>query len=161
MSARSKSRKRALDVLYAAEARGIDPVDVLDERQEWATLSSSAGPAGDRMDLGEQPSPGAELTEYARELVRGVVAHQHRIDDLISEHAHGWTLDRMPAVDRAILRLATWELLYSDDVPAAVAVDEAVELAKTLSTDDSPRFVNGVLGQLMVIAGRLREASPR
>ena len=160
MSARSKSRKRALDVLYSAEARGVDPTAVLDERQEWATLSSS-GTAGDRMDLGAQPSPGAELTEYAQALVRGVVAHQGRIDGIISEHAHGWTLERMPAVDRAILRLATWELLYSDDVPAAVAVDEAVELAKTLSTDDSPRFVNGVLGQLVIIAGRLREASPR
>ena len=88
--------------------------------------------------------------------MRGVADHQHRIDDLLVEHAEGWTLPRMPAVDRAILRIAVYELIWSDDVPTAVAVDEAVELAKSLSTDNSPRFVNGVLGPIAAIAPSLR-----
>ncbi len=136
MSARSKARKRALDVLYAADARRADPLDVLTERID----SVEAAPLG----------------EYAEELVRGFSSHQERIDGLLSEHAEGWTLDRMPAVDRAILRIGVYELIYSADVPAAVAVDEAVELAKSLSTDNSPRFVNGVLGQILLIAPQLR-----
>src|SRR3954465_428100 len=117
MSARSKARKRALDLLYAADARGADPVDVLTERID----SVDAAPLGD----------------YAETLVRGYAAHAERIDDLLSEHAEGWTLDRMPAVDRAILRIAVYELVYSIDVPAPVAIDEAVEMAKTLSTENS------------------------
>ena len=136
MSARSKARKRALDVLYAADARGADPLDVLSERVD----SEEAAPLG----------------EYAEILIRGYADHAARIDDLLSEHAEGWTLDRMPAVDRAILRIAVYELVYSPDVPAAVAVDEAVELAKSLSTDNSPRFINGVLGQILLIAPQLR-----
>ena len=139
MSARTKARKRALDVLYAADARGADPLDVLTERID------SVGSA-DAVPLGE----------YAEVLVRGVAAHADRIDDLLSEHAEGWTLDRMPAVDRAILRIGVYELVYSPDVPAAVAVDEAIELAKSLSTDNSPRFINGVLGQILTIAPELR-----
>jgi len=136
MSARSKSRKRALDVLYAADARNADPLDVLSERID----SEEAAPLG----------------EYAEQLVRGYAAHAVRIDDLLSEHAEGWTLDRMPAVDRAILRIAVYKLVYSADVPAPVAIDEAVEMAKTLSTDNSPRFINGVLGQILTIAPQLR-----
>jgi transcription antitermination protein NusB len=136
MSARSKARKRALDVLYAADARGADPLDVLDERIDADEITP--------------------LGEYAQTLVRGYAAHAARIDDLLGEHAEGWTLDRMPAVDRAILRIAVFELVYSDDVPAPVAVDEAVELAKSLSTDNSPRFINGVLGQILLIAPQLR-----
>ncbi|SDO27752.1 NusB antitermination factor [Nakamurella panacisegetis] len=136
MSARSKARKRALDVLYAADARGADPLDVLSERVD----SEEAAPLG----------------EYAETLIRGYADHAARIDDLLSEHAEGWTLNRMPAVDRAILRIAVYELVYSPDVPAAVAVDEAVELAKSLSTDNSPRFINGVLGQILLIAPQLR-----
>ncbi len=137
MSARSKARKRALDVLYAADARGADPLDVLTER----------------IDSDEA----AALGEYAETLVRGYAAHAGRIDDLLSEHAEGWTLERMPAVDRAILRIAVYELVYSADVPAPVAVDEAVEAAKSLSTDNSPRFINGVLGQILMIAPQLRQ----
>ena len=144
MSARSKSRKRALDVLFAAEARGIDPLVVLAERMEPPT-----GP-----DLHSW----AQMGEYAESIVRGVVEHKHRIDDLLSEHARGWTLDRMPAVDRAVLRIAVYELLYSLDVPPAVVVNEAVDAAKLLSTDDSPKFVNGVLGQIAVITPQLRGA---
>ncbi|GGL86293.1 transcription antitermination factor NusB [Nakamurella endophytica] len=136
MSARSKARKRALDVLYAADARGVDPSLVLGER----LADREAVPLGD----------------YAEELVRGYAEHHDRIDDLIAEHAEGWTLARMPAVDRSILRIATYELAYRVDVPPAVAVDEAVELAKSLSTDNSPRFVNGVLGDIALLASRLR-----
>lgn len=139
MSARTKARKRALDVLYAADARGADPLDVLAERIA-SVESAEAAPLG----------------EYAEVLVRGYAEHCGRIDDLLGEHAEGWTLDRMPAVDRAILRIGVYELVYSPDVPAAVAVDEAVELAKSLSTDNSPRFINGVLGQILTIAPQLR-----
>ncbi|GAB4067641.1 transcription antitermination factor NusB [Angustibacter speluncae] len=128
MAARSKARKRALDVLFEADQRGLDPVQVLAQRL----------PAAD------PPVP-----EYAVTLVEGVVAHRERIDELLSTYSQGWTLDRMPAVDRTILRLGLFELLWADDVPDAVAVDEAVELAKSLSTDDSPSFVNGLLGRLV------------
>jgi N utilization substance protein B len=128
VAARSKARKRALDVLFEADQRGLDPVAVLRERL----------PAAD------PPVP-----EYAVTLVEGVVAHRERIDELLSTYSQGWTLDRMPAVDRAVLRLGLFELLWCDDVPDAVAVDEAVELAKSLSTDDSPAFVNGLLGRLV------------
>ena len=135
MSARSKARKRALDVLFAADARDVDPLTVMSQRAE-----TDAVPMG----------------EYGELLVRGVTEHHGRIDDLLAEHSQGWTLSRMPAVDLAILRIAVYELLYSEDVPPAVAVDEAVELAKSLSTDNSPRFVNGVLGKLMELAPGLR-----
>ena len=134
MSARSKSRKRALDVLFAAEARGIDPLVVLAERMEPPT-----GP-----DLHSY----AAMGEYAESIVRGVVEHQHRIDDLLSEHARGWTLDRMPAVDRTIIRIGVFELRHVDEVPDAVALSEAVSLARELSTDESPSFVNGVLAKI-------------
>ncbi len=144
MSARSKSRKRALDVLYAAEARGVDPLVVLAERMEPPT-----GP-----DLHSY----AVMGDYAESIVRGFVEHQGRVDALLSEHSRGWTLERMPAVDRAILRIAVYELLYSLDVPPAVVVNEAVDAAKVLSTDDSPKFVNGVLGQIAVITPQLRGA---
>jgi len=144
VSARSKSRKRALDVLYAAEARGVSPLVVLAERME--------GPTGP--DLHTYSPMGG----YAESVVRGFIDHQSRVDGLLSEHSRGWTLDRMPAVDRAILRIAVYELLYSLDVPPAVVVNEAVNAAKLLSTDDSPRFVNGVLGQIAVLTLQLRGA---
>jgi N utilization substance protein B len=138
MAARSKSRKRALDVLYAADAREADPLQVLTDR----LADADATPLGD----------------YAEQLVRGVAEHLTRLDSLIAQHSIDWSLDRMPAVDRAILRIAVWEIVYAADVPPAVAVDEAVELAKSLSTDNSPRFVNGVLGQIVSIAPELRGA---
>ncbi|WP_447003169.1 transcription antitermination factor NusB [Saccharothrix isguenensis] len=136
MGARSKARKRALDVLYEADLRGVDPVTLLADR------------------VGSTDVP--PVNDYTITLVEGVTAHRSRIDDLISEHAEGWTLQRMPAVDRAVLRIGLYELLWAADVPDAVAIDEAVELAKGLSTDDSPRFVNGVLGRIAVIADQLR-----
>ncbi|MEU4741724.1 transcription antitermination factor NusB [Actinosynnema sp. NPDC023658] len=136
MGARSKARKRAVDVLYEADLRGTDPVTLLADR------------------VGSTDVP--PVNDYTITLVEGVTAHRARIDDLISEHAEGWTLQRMPAVDRAVLRIGLYELLWAGDVPDAVAIDEAVELAKGLSTDDSPRFVNGVLGRIAVIADQLR-----
>ena len=128
MAARSKARKRAVDVLYEADLRGSDPLAVL----------------RDRVADGNPPVP-----EPAVRLVEGVVEQQPRIDELISEHASGWSLERLPDVDRAILRMAVYELLWVDDVPDAVVIDEAVELAKALSTDDSPAYVNGVLGGIV------------
>jgi N utilization substance protein B len=136
VGARSKARKRAVDVLYAAALRDADPVTLHAERTSVA----------------EQPSP----DDYATTLIEGVVAHRERIDELLTEHAEGWTLDRMPFVDVAVLRLGVYELLWAQDVPDPVAIDEAVQLAKSLSTDDSPRFVNGVLGRLAGIADHLR-----
>lgn len=128
MGARSKARKRAVDVLYEAGQRDGDPL---------ATLRI-------RLAQGDPPVP-----EYAVELVEGVVAHRPRIDELLTTYADGWTLERMPPVDLAILRLGVFELLWRDDVPDPVVLSEAVELAASLSTDDSPGFVNGLLGRVL------------
>ncbi|GAB2462924.1 transcription antitermination protein NusB [Jatrophihabitans fulvus] len=128
MAARSKARKRALDVLYEADVRGVDAVSTLAER----------------VALADPP-----VNDYTIELVEGVQAHREDIDGILAQYAEGWTVDRMPDVDRAVLRLGVYEVLWRDDVPDAVAIDEAVELAKALSTDDSPKFVNGVLGRVV------------
>jgi transcription antitermination protein NusB len=125
--ARSKARKRALDILFEAEQRDSPVLDLLAER----------------ITLGSPPVPG-----YAADLVRGVATHAARIDELISQYAEGWTLDRMPAVDRNVLRIGIYELLWADDVPDAVAINEAVLLAQDLSTDASPAFVNGLLARI-------------
>jgi len=130
MPARRKARKRALDMLYEADLRGLPPEQVL-------TLYVA------RLD---QPTP-AHLG-YAVSLVEGVAAHRERIDELISSYAEGWTLARMPPVDRNLARIAVYELLWVDEIDDAVAITEAVELARQLSTDDSPRFLNGMLGQI-------------
>ena len=137
MSARSKARKRALDVLFESEQRGVDVLETL---------------AG-RVAAADPP-----VSEFTVELVEGVVAHRDRIDELLTTYSRGWSLDRMPAVDRAVLRLGTFELLWLDDVPDAVVVDQAVELARSLSTDDSPGFVNGVLGRLIDLKPMLAPA---
>lgn len=128
MAARSKARKRAVDVLYEADVRSRDRRALLAER----------------VADGNPPVP-----EHTVRLVEGVDEHARRIDELIDTHASGWSIDRLPDVDRAILRMAVYELLWADDVPDAVVIDEAVELAKTLSTDDSPGYVNGVLGAIL------------
>jgi N utilization substance protein B len=128
VAARSKARKRALDVLYESDLRGIDPLTTLAVRRA----------------LAEPP-----VNDYTVELVEGVQSHRDRIDAILAGYAEGWTLARMPGVDRAVLRLGVYELLWREEVPAAVAIDEAVELAKSLSTDESPRFVNGVLAQVL------------
>lgn len=130
MGARTKARKRALDVLFEADQRGLDAITLLADRIA-------------------QPGTEAALPQYSVDLVEGVIAQLDRIDELLATHSHGWTIDRMPAVDRALLRLGTWEILFNDDVPDAVAIDEAVELARSLSTDDSPQFVNGLLGRIV------------
>lgn len=128
MAARSKARKRALDVLYAAEMRAQDPVEALD-----AAIAGGEGPTN----------------PYTETLVRGVGEHRARIDELLGQYAQGWTLERMPAVDRTALRIGAYELLYVDDVPPPVAVSEAIALVRNLSTDESPSFVNGVLGSML------------
>ncbi len=128
MGARSKARKRALDVLYEADQRGVAPLDTL----------------RDRLALSDPPVP-----DYSVRLVEGVVEHLVRIDELLETYAQEWTIDRFPAVDLAVLRIGTFELLWCDDIPDAVAVSEAVELAASLSTDESPAFVNGLLGRLL------------
>jgi transcription antitermination protein NusB len=140
MSARSKARKRALDVLFESEQRGVDVLETL---------------AG-RVAAADPP-----VSEFTVELVEGVVAHRDRIDELLTTYSQGWSLDRMPAVDRAVLRLGTFELLWLDDVPDAVVVDQAVELARYLSTDDSPGFVNGVLGRLLDLKPMLAPEQPQ
>ena len=125
--ARSKARKRALDILFEAELRGLPVLELLAER----------------ITLGSPPVPA-----YTADLVRGVSVHSARIDELISQYAEGWTLDRMPAVDRNVLRIGVYELLWASDVPDGVAISEAVLLAGDLSTDASAAFVNGLLARI-------------
>jgi N utilization substance protein B len=129
VSARTKARKRALDVLFEADQRGANVLDIL------ALRLADAGR--------ETPLPG-----YSATIVRGVVARWTEINTLIQEASTEWTMPRMPAVDRALLRIGAWEILFNDEVATSVAIDEAVSLAADLSTDDSPSFVNGVLGTL-------------
>ncbi len=127
MSARTKARKRALDILFEADQRGANVLDVLEERVAL-------------------PGRESALPEYASQIVTGVVAHWTRIQEILQSVSTEWTVERMPAVDRALLRIGVWEILFHDAVPTAVAIDEAVELATSLSTPESPSFINGVLG---------------
>jgi transcription antitermination protein NusB len=127
MGARTKARKRAVDVLFEADQRGRAAAAVLEDTTQR----------------------GAARNPYTGQLVDGVAAHATMIDKLLTETSVDWSVDRMPAVDRAILRMATYELLWSTEVPAEVTIDEAVELAKALSTDNSPAFVNGILSRLL------------
>ncbi len=128
MSARTKYRKRALDVLFESELQGL----------------TTGGSLPERLVTNHPP-----INAYTVTLVEGVTANAERIDGLVAEHARGWTLSRMPGVDRNLLRIATFEILFADDVPDAVAVSEAVDLARELSTDESPGFVAGVLGAIV------------
>jgi transcription antitermination protein NusB len=136
LAARTKARKRAIDVLFEADQRGTPVLQVLAERLV-------------------EPGTQARIPQYSVELVEGVMAELERIDELLATYSRGWSLDRMPAVDRALLRVGAWEILYSE-VPDAVAVSEAVELARSLSTDDSPGFVNGLLGRLVELKPTLQ-----
>jgi transcription antitermination protein NusB len=129
VSARSKARKRALDLLFEAEQRGLNADTLLTERIA-------------------QPATQHSLNEYTVEIVRGVVARWNQINELLATYSQGWAIERMPAVDRAILRIGAWEVVYSEAVPDGVAISEAVALARLLSTDDSPTFVNGLLARL-------------
>ena len=129
MAARTKARKRALDLLFEAEQRKVNVGELLRER-----LAA--------------PVTEAPLSEFTADLVTGVVEHWAQVDELIATYSQGWTLNRMPAVDRAILRLGAYEVLFSTDVPEGVAISEWVSMATEISTDDSPKFVNGLLGRL-------------
>jgi transcription antitermination protein NusB len=128
MTARTKARKRALDILFECDARDVMPLELLDERVMAA----------------DPP-----VNEYTAELVRGVAGNIGRIDELLTTYSQGWTIERMPAVDRNVLRLGVFEVLYVEDVPDAVAVTEAMSLVRDLSTDESPAFVNGILGNIV------------
>ena len=136
MPARRKARKRALDVLYEADLRDLAPSGVLESYLQRI----------------EKPRP--DHLDYAIGLVEGVAKHLDRIDELIASYAEGWTIDRMPVVDRNLARIAVYELLYEPDIDDPVAITEAVELAKQMSTDDSPRFLNGILGRIAEFAAR-------
>lgn len=136
MGARTKARKRALDLLFEAEQRGVNPRDLLDERV--------AAPV--------TPAP---LPEYTAQLVRGVVENWRTINEALETYAKGWSLNRMPAVDRALLRLSTYEVLFVDDVPDGVAVSEAKHLATELSTDNSPQFIGGLLSKISEVKDTL------
>ncbi|QLY29080.1 transcription antitermination factor NusB [Nocardia huaxiensis] len=143
LGARHKARRRAVDLLFEAEARDIDPAELLAERVSLSVRDESVAP----------------VNPYTRVLVEGVADDLDRVDGTIESYLQDWTLSRLPAVDRAILRVAVWELFHANDVPPVVAVDEAVELAKALSTDDSPSFINGVLGRVVEVAPQVRAAA--
>ena len=127
MNSRTKARLRALEVLFEADQRNEDYIEVLRRRRLYTV---------------------AQISAYAEEIVRGVRDHDEEIREFIETYARDWSFDRMPAVDRAVLRLGAWELLYNDEVPDAVAISEAVGLVRVLSTNDSPKFVNGLLDKL-------------
>ena len=131
MSARSKARKQALDLLYESDIRGSDAMQLLETR--------------DNPDDGPDARP---IREYTRELISGVADNRRKIDELIMTYAQGWDMDRLPAVDRNILRLGIFEILWTTSVPVSVAIDEALNLAKELSSDESSKYIHGVLGRI-------------
>ncbi len=134
MSARSKARKQTLDILYEADIRGTSPLDILASR-----------------DVTEEGPDARPIRDYTRELITGVSDHRRKIDELIATYAQGWDMDRLPAVDRNIMRLALFEILWSQDLADAIAIDEALSLAKELSTDESAAYIHGVLGRIASI----------
>ncbi|MEU1624641.1 transcription antitermination factor NusB [Streptomyces sp. NPDC020096] len=140
MAARTKARKRAFQILFEADQRDAAPKTVM---ADWIRLA--------RTDDRQPP-----VTEYTMRLVEGYEDHAARVDELIATYAVGWTMDRMPVVDRNVLRLGAYELLWEDDIPDAVVLDEAVQLAKEFSTDESPSFVNGLLARLKDLKPTLR-----
>ncbi|MFA5918004.1 MAG: transcription antitermination factor NusB [Candidatus Nanopelagicaceae bacterium] len=134
MTARGKARKQALDILFESDIRNSSPIELLSTR-----LVDVEGPEA------------RPVREYAQELVKGVVEHRRKIDELISTYAQGWDMDRLPTVDRNVLRIAIYELLWCEDIPDAVAIDEALTLAKLLSTEESAGYIHGVLGRISSI----------
>jgi N utilization substance protein B len=138
VTARSKSRKQALDILFESDIRSHSPLEILESRLE--------------VESGPDARP---MREYAELLVRGVTDHRRKIDELISTYAQGWDMDRLPTVDRNILRLALFEILWMEEIPDPVAIDEALELAKLLSTDESAGYIHGVLGRVSSIKNDL------
>jgi N utilization substance protein B len=137
VAARTKARKRALELLFEAEQRGVNVGSLLEERVAVPTT--------------QHPLP-----EYAVALVRGVLDHWAAINEVLTTYSQGWSLERMPSVDRAAMRLATWEIVWNDEVPDNVAISEAVSLVQDLSTDDSPRFVNGLLARVAEVKDMVR-----
>jgi len=134
VSARSKARKQALDLMYETDIRGTNVLETLASR-----------------DIPAEGPDARPIREYTRELVVGVSDNRRKIDELITTYAQGWDMDRLPAVDRNILRLGIYEILWSTDVPTSVAIDEALDLAKELSSDDSSKYIHGVLGRIASI----------
>lgn len=134
MSARSKARKAALDLLYEADIRGTNALETLTLR-----------------DIVEEGPDARPIRDYTKDLIVGISANYRKIDELITTYAQGWDMDRLPAVDRNILRLGIYEILWGADIPDAVAIDEALDLARELSTDDSAGFIHGVLGRIASI----------
>jgi transcription antitermination protein NusB len=145
LNPRHAARQLALDIFYEAEIRGQLAVDALETRRSGSWVMEDDG----RDDPDRPVDPAPEVLDYASTLVTGVQMHQAEIDSMISGYADRWSIDRMPIVDRNVLRIALYELFWCDDVPVAVAVNEAVELGKLLSTEDSGRFINGVLGKIV------------
>jgi N utilization substance protein B len=131
VSARSKARKQALDLLYESDIRGTDALQTLEHR--------------DVPDDGPDARP---IRDYTRDLISGVVENRRKIDELIMTYAQGWDMDRLPAVDRNILRIGIFEILWSSAVPTSVSIDEALNLAKELSSDESSKYIHGVLGRI-------------
>lgn len=129
MSARGKARKRALDILFESDLRSSSALSLLESR----------------------PPEDLSQGQYSEELVKGVIERQEKIDELINTYAQGWDMDRMPAIDRNLLRIALFEMLWRDDIDDNVAISQAVELATELSTMESPAYINGVLGRIVVL----------
>jgi N utilization substance protein B len=134
VSARSKARKQALDLLYEADIRGGSALDLLQSR-----------------DVVEEGPDARPIREFTKELILGVSDNTRKIDELITTYAQGWDMDRLPAVDRNILRLAIYEIVWSTDLADGIAIDEALSLAKELSTDESAGYIHGVLGKISSI----------
>ena len=134
MSARSKARKQALDLLYETDIRGTNLVETLIAR-----------------DIPAEGPDARPIRDYTRELVNGVSDNRRKIDELITTYAQGWDMDRLPAVDRSILRIGIYEIIWASELPDAVAIDEALTLAKELSTDESAGYIHGVLGKIASI----------
>ena len=134
MSARSKARKQALDILYESDIRGATPESILDSRA-----------------VPEEGPDARPLREFTRELILGVVSNMRKIDELITTYAQGWDMDRLATVDRNILRLAIFEIIWSDDLADGIAIDEALTLARDISTDESSAFIHGLLGKISSI----------
>jgi N utilization substance protein B len=134
VSARSKARKQALDILFESDIRGSVALDILVSR-----------------DVVEEGPDARPIREYTREIITGVSEHRRKIDELIATYAQGWDMDRLPAVDRSILRIGIYEIIWAQSLPDAVAIDEALTLAKELSTDESAGYIHGVLGKIASI----------
>jgi transcription antitermination protein NusB len=140
---RRQSRRLAVDVLYEAEIRDRLPLDSFDDREQTGWVDAAIE------EDGPKPAPGPDVVAYARDLVTGVQAHQADIDVTIAKYADRWAITRMPVIDRTLLRIALFELIWREDIPIPVTINEAVELAKELSTEDSGRFINGLLGKVV------------